>query len=165
MRALTMRVMARLWALGDGGVERGVLDQPGAARRHLLRLLLEDALHLLDLLGRRPPGGQGRDGGLEQAAGLEELAHRLAMRQDHQGQRLDQGLHRDVADEGALPRPDLDEPAALQRAQRLPHRGAADHELLGQIALGRQAVAGLEPALGDQLLDLADDLLVDPGAT
>jgi hypothetical protein len=32
--------------------------------------------------------------------------------------------------------PDLDQAAALQRAQRLAHRGAADHELLGQVALG-----------------------------
>src|SRR4029434_561049 len=43
-------------------------------------------------------------------------------------------------------------------------RRAADHELLGEVALGGQLIARLELALRDQLLDLADDLLVDPRA-
>ena len=160
-----MRLIARLWALGGhGAVEGGVLGETRAALRDLLRLLLEDARHLRDVLGRGAAGGQGGDGGLEQATGLEELAHRLAMGQDDQGQRLDQGLHRDIADEGPLPRADLDEPPALQRPERFPHRRAADHELLGEIALGRELIAGLQLAFRDQLLDLADDLLVDPGA-
>jgi hypothetical protein len=67
-----------------------------------------------------------------------------------------------LADEGALSRPDLDETQALERAQRFPHRRAAHHELFGQVPLGRQAVAALEPALGDHRLHLPDDLLVDP---
>src|SRR6185503_3136819 len=104
------------------------------------------------------------DGGLQQAPGLEQLPHRLAMREDDEGQRLDEGVDRDVADEGALAGPDLDQPATLQGAKGLTHRGAADHELLGEVALGRQLIARLQLALRDQLLDLADDLLVDSRA-
>jgi len=50
-----------------------------------------------------------------------------------------------------------------QRAERFADGGAAHHELLGQVALGGKPVAGLEAALGDELLDLPDDLLVDAG--
>src|SRR4029079_13582930 len=50
---------------------------------------------------------------------------------------------------------------ALERAQGLPHRGAAHDELLGEVALGRQPVAALEPSFRDHRLHSADDLLVD----
>src|SRR5439155_21176024 len=93
---------------------------------------------------------------------LEELPHRFAMREDDEGERLDQRLHRDVTHERALARPDLDEAAALQRAQGLAHRGAADAESLGELALRGKAIARVQAAVGDQRLDLAHDILVDP---
>src|SRR5262249_10970349 len=40
---------------------------------------------------------------------------------------------------------------------------AAHHELFREIPLGRQPVTRLELSVGDQLLHLADDFLVDPG--
>src|SRR5439155_3077105 len=69
---------------------------------------------------------------------------------------------RHLADERPLARPDVDEPEALERPQRFPHGRAADDELLGELALGRYPVAALEASFGDQLLDLPNDLLVDP---
>src|SRR4029453_15628697 len=106
-------------AVRDGRVERGVLEHAGPTRRHLLGLILEDPLHLGDLLAGRPAGGEGRDGGLEQAARLEQLTHRLTVRQYHEGEGLDQRLDRDVADERALPRADLDETVAPASADGL----------------------------------------------
>ena len=42
-------------------------------------LLLEEPLHLGDLLARGPAGGQGGDGGLEQPPRLEQLLDGLAV--------------------------------------------------------------------------------------
>src|SRR5215471_11070522 len=129
----------------DGGMKGRVLSHPRASAFHLPRLLGEDPLHLADLLARRTPGGQRRDGRLEKPPRLEELPYRFPVRQDHQGQRLDEGFHGYVPDEGALSRPDLDEPPALERAQSLAHGRSADAK-----------------ALGEQGLHLADDIFVDP---
>ena len=79
------------------------------------------------------------------------------------GEGLDEGLHGHLPDERPLPGPDLHQPEALQRPQRLPHRRPAHHELLGEVALGGQLVAALEASLGDHQLHLPDDLLVDAG--
>ena len=55
---------------------------------------------------------------------------------------------------------DLDEPHHLQRGERLAHRAAADAELLGEFALGHQAVARLELLDVDELAQPVDDQLV-----
>src|SRR6266542_2507269 len=99
---------------GDGRVERGILGHPRLALRDLLRLFLEDAIHLGDLLAGGAPRSQSGEGRLEHPPRLEELAHGFAIRQDNEGERLDQCLDRDVPHEGALARADLDEAAALQ---------------------------------------------------
>ena len=39
-----------------------------------------------------------------------------------------------------------------------PHRGTADADLQGEIPLGRQAIAGTEPAAIDQVADESDHL-------
>src|SRR5213593_3567760 len=146
----------------DRGVEGGVLRETGLPRRDLLGLVLEAPFHLVDLFRRRPAGGQGGDGRLEDPPGFEELADRLALRRHHEGQRADQRVEGHLADEGALTRTDLDEPQALERSQGFAHGGAADDELFGELPLGREPIAALEATFRDQLLDLADDLLVDP---
>ena len=101
-----MRVMARLWALlamaAWSAVSCSIPVRPAAtsfAWSSRMRSISDD------LFAGRAPRGEGRDGRLEQPARLEQLAHRFPVRQDDQGQRLDQGLHRDVAHERALPRP------------------------------------------------------------
>src|SRR6266850_3743353 len=147
----------------DRCVKRGVLREARLAGADLARLVVENPLHLLDFLGRGPARRERRDGRLQDAPRLEELADRLALRRHHQGQRADQGVDRHLAHERPLARSDLHEPEALEGAERLAYGGAAHHELLGEVALGRQLVAALEPPFRDELLDLADDLLVDPG--
>src|SRR5215470_15940776 len=146
----------------DGGVELGVLLEPGAAGRDLLRLLLENAIHLGQLLGRGAARGQRRERRLDHLPRLEQLGDRFALRQHDERERLDQGFHRHLTDERAFSWTDLDETEAFERTQRLSHRGAADDELLRQISLGWQLVTTLEPPLGDHPFDLSYDLLVDP---
>src|SRR5712692_3762639 len=70
----------------DGRVELGILGQPGASRRDLLRLLVENPFHLLEFLGSGPASGQRSDDGLEQAARFEELSDGFALREHHHGQ-------------------------------------------------------------------------------
>ena len=62
----------------------------------------------------------------------------------------------------ALADADLQRAEDLHRAQGLPQRRPADAEQLGQVALGRQALAGLEVAVGDRRLELADDDVEGP---
>ena len=61
----------------------------------------------------------------------------------------------------SAPRPwrELDDPERLQHPQRLAHGGAADVQLAGELALGREPVAGPDAAVGDRLLDLDDHVL------
>src|SRR6266852_5181623 len=146
----------------DRGVEGGVLREAGLPRRDLPGLVLEDPFHLVDLFRRRPAGGQGGDGRLEDPPGFEELADGLTLRRHHEGQRADQRVEGHLADEGALARTDLDEAQAFERSQGFAHGGAADDEFFGELPLGREPIAALEATFRDQLLDLADDLLVDP---
>jgi hypothetical protein len=61
---------------------------------------------------------------------------------------------------GATPDPQHTE--LFQRAVRLPHRHAAGLVLARHLPLGGQLVAGHEPAIGDLLLDTADDGFRDP---
>ena len=65
-------------------------------------------------------------------------------------------------DERAAAPPDRapQQAARLERLQRLTHRHAADAVLGGELALGRQPVAGREPTLRDRVLDLLHDLRV-----
>src|SRR5262249_57899284 len=71
------------------------------------------------------------------------------------------GLDGHLTHERALAGTDLHQAQTLERAQRFPNRRATDHELLGEVALGRELITALEPPLRDHRLDLADDLLVD----
>src|SRR5439155_3168769 len=157
---------ARDRAVVGGGADRGVkgrvLGDAGPAGGDLPSLVVEDPLHLLDLVWRRATRRKGRNGRLEDPPGLEELSDRLPLRRQHEGQRADQLVDRHLADERALARTDLDEPQAFERPQCFAHGGATDDELLGELPLGRQPIAALEATFRDQLLDLPDDLLVDP---
>src|SRR5262245_58545946 len=148
----------------DGGVERGVLGHASPAGGDLGPLLVEDRRHLRHLVRGGPARREARDGRLQEPACLVEIRDRPPLRQDHQRERLDQRLDGHLADEGALPRADPDEPATLERPHRLPDRRPADPEPLGQIPLRREPIPGLEPAIRDEGPDLPDDLLVDPGA-
>jgi hypothetical protein len=62
--------------------------------------------------------------------------------------------------EGPTTGPGLDDPEKLERAQRLADRSTRDLELLGQLSLGRELVAGPEVPLLQESLDLLDDALI-----
>src|SRR5262245_14939232 len=145
----------------DGRVDRGVLGETGPPGGDVPSLAFENPLHLLNLLRGGAARRERRNGRLEHAPRLEQLPDCLALRGHHEGERAYQRVDRHLANERALTRSDLDESQALERPQRLAHRGPADDELLGELALRRQPVACLEPTFGNQLLDLPDDLFVD----
>jgi hypothetical protein len=71
---------------------------------------------------------------------------------------------RDLADERAATGACLDDPQELEGAQRLTDRCARDLELIGEGALRRELVAGVQLALFEERLDLLDDALVEPAA-
>src|SRR5437773_749834 len=152
-------------AIVGGGADRRVKGRVlGDARPpggDLPGLALEDPLHVLHLVRGRAARRERRDGRLQDPAGLEELPDRLPLRGHHEGQRADHRVDRHLANERALARTDPDEPQALDAPPRAACRGPADDELLGELALRRQPVAGLEAAFRDQLLALPDELLVN----
>src|SRR5699024_443376 len=59
----------------------------------------------------------------------------------------------DDSDVGPRPMTDLDEPEGLQGLDRLPQCVAGDAQLLPELGLGGQYVAGVEPSLQDVVLD------------
>ena len=65
-----------------------------------------------------------------------------------------------LADERAAARPRLDDPQELERAQGLTDRGPGDLELLRELPLRRELVAGAQVAPLEQAFDLLDDPLV-----
>src|SRR3990172_3027612 len=149
---------------GDRGMKGGALGQPRASRRNLRGLLFEDPFHFLNFLLRGPPGRQARDAGLDEAPRLEQLTDGLALGENDLSERLDQGLHGNPPDERPLARADLDEPQALQGPECLADGCAADLELLGEVALRREPIAGLEAPLRDQCPDLTNNLRVNARA-
>ena len=122
-------------------VDRGV--RPVAARRRE-----RDDLRLQDPAGLEDGGRPGVGGEVE--AGGELLG-------------VGDALERVVGEEGARAAARLDQAAELERAERLADRRAADAEVARELALGGQALAGVEDAaaqlldeaVGDQLVALA----------
>ncbi|GHB58126.1 hypothetical protein GCM10010377_56340 [Streptomyces viridiviolaceus] len=86
---------------------------------------------------------------------FEQAAPALAVA-DHGAERhgLRQRLERHGADTGPEAAPDLDDVHGLEGLERLAQGVPADTETLHQLRLGGERVAGAEPLLDDQLLDL-----------
>src|SRR6201999_4443044 len=89
-------------------------------------------------------------------ARLDELERPLAVLVAAQRHDL---LH--LRDEDARPDAHLDLALDLERDQRLSHRRPRDAQLLRQLALGRQTLAGGELARGDELRELPGDLAIE----
>ena len=94
-------------------------------------------------------------------AQLEDIRERLFFVDQQSRERSHQSFNRKVDDEIAHAGFADDEPLTFQCAERLAHRSPADFEGLGQFALRRQLVAGLESTLLDQLVNLTENFLVD----
>lgn len=117
-------------------------------------------LDLGQLVGRDAGGGQRGRRRFEDAAHLEQLHQTRAPGQvgDH-AEGLQQVTRLQLGDVDARAVPGLQDAHHRQRLDRLPHRTAGEAQLDGQITLGRQPLAGLQPALADHRLDLLDGAL------
>ena len=106
----------------------------------------------------RAPRGPGRVLALEVDAELGQVLERGAAQVHERGERVAEGRlrRRDGVGAAALARADLDDPDRLQRAQRLAQRRPADAELLAQLALAGQPLAGADAAGVDRLAQLLD---------
>ena len=80
------------------------------------------------------------------------------------GQQRQHHLRR-LGDEHAAAVADLDEPHDFERGQRLAHRSPRDAESLGELALGQQAVAGLQALDVDVGPQPIRHLLIEAAAT
>jgi hypothetical protein len=107
---------------------------------------------------RRRPGHHG----VELPPHLEEVVGGEAAGGDVQreegGQPVPLGLD-DRSRHRALAAPGPEDADRLQRPERLPQRGAADLEGMGQLPFGGKAVTRAEGAFPDGLLELGYDLL------
>jgi hypothetical protein len=84
---------------------------------------------------------------------------------DEAGQRTRQIVGRRPTYERPAAGTRLDDAEKLERPQRFANRCARNLELLGELPLGRQLIAGAEIALFEETLDLLDDALVEAAAT
>ena len=80
------------------------------------------------------------------------------------GKTVHHDFRRRARDLGALAGFQFDQAHLLQMEQRLAHGRAPDAELLGQFALGRQRVAGLQRTIADHRLEARGDILIEPTA-
>ena len=129
---------------------------------------LDQLLGLVDVGGERGEVGVGgaragdaHDGRGEPQPRLGELVERHAAELVEVAEAVADQAGIALADEGAAARTRLqrNEAGALEIAQRLAHRAAADAEAFGQFALRRQLVARAQLARGDAYLDLRRDLV------
>ena len=107
-----------------------------------------------------PLGGQGGDLGFHQVAQLKNLLESAGSAVQVGRDQIQGCLQIFGVDKGAGTPPADHQPLHFQSLQGLPHRTAADLELLGQIPFRRQAVAVPERALADKGMKLLHDVLV-----
>src|SRR5262249_26663610 len=98
-----------------------------------------------------------------QFAQLKDVRQRLLLVDQQTCERSHEGFNRKIDDKIPHTGSADNETLAFQGAQRLAHRSPADFKGLGQLALGGKLIARFESALPDQLVNLAEDFLVDTG--
>jgi len=153
---------------GQHIVERHVGALEGVEIVESLTIGIERALEFDEVVRRCVLRRVARQADLEEGARFLEVAHAVGRAQQvarGTGQRLENDLGRGLGDARALAAVDRHQAHLLQREQRLAHRRPADAELLHQIALGRQLIAGRIVALVDHRLEAARDLFVEPAAS
>ena len=127
--------------------------------------IAEGGVHLGDLFGEFGDvlvggalGGERGDGGLDDEAGLEHLPGQEAVQRAEDGERAGVERGRAAGDEGAGAVAALEHAHGGEEADAGAQGGAADLELAGEFALGRQAVAGVQRSAGDEAAHVVDDL-------
>jgi hypothetical protein len=73
----------------------------------------------------------------------------------------DESVRAEIADDRALALAGLDQSDKLQDADGVADRRPADAKSLGEFSFGGQAITGMQPAIGDQPLDLGNNFLID----
>src|SRR5579871_865399 len=107
--------------------------------------------------------GQSCNLGFQNCANLSEVSGAFGLPDFyHQVERLPNRLIRTIGDEGAAPGESFDQTLLPKSFDRLAHSRAADTEALRQFTLSGELIAGLQGAADDGLLDLLNDLLVQP---
>ena len=113
-------------------------------------------------------GGQGGDTRPDHQPRLQDAAGdgqvELAAAYEQARQQVQAGGPLEVADRGRPALTDLDQPGLRHPLERLAHRRPGDAQHLGQPALARQRLAGLDPAVDDLGKDLVEDLVGDGAA-
>ena len=105
---------------------------------------------ILEVLRGAAQRRQGACLNLEAAADVQRLQQRVAQVRGVDRERHVDGVGRDAAQQiGAAAPPQFDDAERLQLADHLAHGRAADRQRLHQLALGRQAVTGLQPRARD----------------
>jgi hypothetical protein len=137
--------------------------QPGATRGHNLLLRAYQIAHARDLCVGGPLRSKGSGLRLEYGANLQRIADGGATASQMLDQRYAQRSFGRSADDRATSLVALDDAAGLKNAQSLPNRGAANAKMGGKIPLRRQSIAGSDLPRQDILLQLPDNLLVEPG--
>ena len=148
-----------------GRVEVGVVDELllGAEAERLAGYGRTQTLEVLVAATQR---GEPRSGDFEQRTHLEQLLQRHVRRRRHQTEARAERL-RDVLGAGgghvgaaahSFRRPD--EALRSEEAERLPHGGATDAEVVGELELVGKALAACELLRDDELPEPVCDLLV-----
>ena len=127
--------------------------------------IVERGVHLGDLFGEFGDvlvggalGGERGDVGFEDQAGLKHLPGQEAVERAEDGERAGVERGRAAGDEGAGAVAALEHAHGGEEADAGAQAGAADLQLAGEFALGRQAVAGVELSAGDEGANVVDDL-------
>lgn len=144
-------------------MEAGVFIGVRLARGDLSLLRRVDFLELVELYLSDSLRGESRDRRLDEPAELDDVGDRVPAR-DEAGQGTCEVVGRGLAYEGAAAGSGLYDPEKLERPQRFTNRSARDLELLGELPLRWELVAGAEVASFEETLDLFDDALVEAAA-
>ena len=151
---------------GDADVKLGV------EREELVAIVESDGLFVEQVAQRGDVGLGVRLGGaahgpaLEHVAELQEVIGREVTEREVQAHQPRQRLTRGRRDDGAAGRagtgPRLDNAHGVEHAQRFAQRGPADVELITEVALVGQPIAGPQLAGDDQFFKLREHLLERP---
>ena len=110
-----------------------------------------------EMLRRRTLGGEARGADLENAARLEDIVAGELVERGEKTQSFDAERWRSVGDVSARAAPRADDAEGGERPQTRAHRRPADADVVGEVALRRQASAGLQAAVIDEVADVGDD--------
>jgi hypothetical protein len=145
--------------LGEGGMKRGVFADRRLARFHLPPLLFEDPVDRIELFIGCAGGRHARDGGLEGAPRVHQIALAGAVECEDRRHRRHDVVDRQLMKVGALAVPRLEQANHLETPDGVADRAAADVQPLGERAFRRQRFFLRETATDDHGAQAVGDLV------